>query len=127
MGAKVSGKQPIITLKACTGKKGELGSGELPKTNCYNGTYYESYVKTQNVNGFVEEYYSGEFCSNFLIVPGTSLMSNATLGIAYFIFLLYLFLGISINADIFMESIEVITSSTKDVVVRDKDDKLVTY
>jgi len=32
-------------------------------------------------------------------------------------FLMYLFLGISVVADIFMEAIEVITSSTKDVQV----------
>jgi solute carrier family 8 (sodium/calcium exchanger) len=41
--------------------------------------------------------------------------------------LIYLFLGISINADIFMESIEVITSSTIDVIANDKDGNLVTY
>lgn len=44
-------------------------------------------------------------------------MSGTVMGIVYFIWLLYLFLGISIIADIFMESIEVITSSTKDIEV----------
>jgi solute carrier family 8 (sodium/calcium exchanger) len=34
------------------------------------------------------------------------------MGPAYFVFLFYLFLGISISADIFMEAIEVITSTT---------------
>jgi len=48
-------------------------------------------------------------------------MGNGVQGVAYFFFLIYLFLGISINADIFMESIEVITSTTKDVKVKDKD------
>jgi len=42
-------------------------------------------------------------------------VSKGVQGFAYFVFLIYLFLGISINADIFMESIEVITSSTKDI------------
>jgi len=58
------------------------------------------------------------------LVPGTSLLPTGTLGFFYFIFLLYLFLGISVVADIFMEAIEVITSSTKDVQVQDKEGKL---
>ena len=79
------------------------------------------------MNGFVEEYYSGELCHNFLVVPGTSLISKGAQGFGYFIFLCYLFLGISINADIFMESIEVITSSTKDVQVKNKDGEIMIY
>jgi hypothetical protein len=50
-----------------------------------------------------------------LNIAGTSLMNNTTLGIFYMIFLIWLFLGISVIADIFMEAIEVITSTTKDV------------
>jgi len=50
-----------------------------------------------------------------LNVAGTQLMGNRTLGIFYFMFLLWLFLGISVIADIFMEAIEIITSTTKDV------------
>jgi hypothetical protein len=42
--------------------------------------------------------------------PGISLFSSKVMGVYYFIFLFYLFLGISISADIFMEAIEVITS-----------------
>lgn len=114
-------------LKACTGSKEKLDDEGKKINKCFNGTYYSNYVKTKNVNGFIEEYYSGEYCSNFLIVPGTSLMNKASQGIGYFIFLIYLFLGISINADIFMESIEVITSSTTDVVAKDKSGNLVTY
>lgn len=45
-----------------------------------------------------------------VLIPGTSLLPNWFLGIIYIIFLGFLFLGISIVADIFMESIEVITS-----------------
>jgi len=69
-------------------------------------------------NGFVEEYYTNEHCySAAFNLPGTPLMGNTTVGIFYFIFLLWLFLGISVIADIFMEAIEIITSSTKDVHV----------
>lgn len=67
-------------------------------------------------NGFVEEYYSGEHCySSMFNLPGTPLMGKTVVGIFYFIFLLWLFLGISVIADIFMEAIEIITSTTKDV------------
>lgn len=62
-----------------------------------------------------------------LNVPGTSLMATRTLGIFYFIFLFWLFLGISVIADIFMEAIEVITSTTKDVQVIDNNGKYHVY
>ena len=61
-----------------------------------------------------------------LNVPGTALLPKALLGIFYLIFLFWLFLGISVIADIFMEAIEIITSSTKDVQVQDKDGKELT-
>jgi hypothetical protein len=44
--------------------------------------------------------------------PGISLLPNGLMGAAYIIFLGYLFLGIAISADIFMEAIEVVTSQT---------------
>lgn len=52
-------------------------------------------------------------------IPGIQLLPNALMGIAYLAFLGYLFLGISISADIFMEAIEVITSKTKLIDVMD--------
>jgi hypothetical protein len=76
---------------------------------------YQNFAFIQMENGFVEEFYDGEiggsYCySGLVLIPGTTLMNKAVLGIAYFVFLCYLFLGISIVADIFMEAIEVITS-----------------
>jgi len=53
-------------------------------------------------------------------IPGTQLISKNTLGVAYLIFLLYLFLGISIVADIFMEAIEEITSKVEVMIIEDK-------
>jgi hypothetical protein len=50
--------------------------------------------------------------------PGISLMNNTVMGVYYFLFLFYLFLGISISADIFMEAIEVITSQTTIVYIQ---------
>ena len=49
-----------------------------------------------------------------LLVPGTSLINHSFMGFVYLCFLGYLFLGIAIIADIFMEAIEVITSSTRE-------------
>lgn len=54
-------------------------------------------------------------------------MPPTALGITYLTFLGYLFLGISVVADIFMEAIEHITSSTKQVQVQDKEGKVYTY
>ena len=47
------------------------------------------------------------------------MLSNGLLGVVYFVFLIYLFLGISISADIFMEAIEVITSQTQVIDIYD--------
>lgn len=46
-------------------------------------------------------------------------MPKGLLGFAYFVFLGFLFLGVSIVADIFMEAIEVITSQTQVNMVED--------
>jgi hypothetical protein len=48
-----------------------------------------------------------------------SLVSDVVLGIAALLLLLYLFLGVAIIADLFMEAIEVITSSKVIVYVMD--------
>jgi len=48
-------------------------------------------------------------CSSWVIIPGTSLLSNGWLSFAYLLALGYLFFGIAIISDIFMEAIESIT------------------
>ena len=45
-------------------------------------------------------------------LPGTSLLPTGVLFVAYGLFLGWLFFGIAIVADIFMDAIEVITSKT---------------
>ena len=47
------------------------------------------------------------------MIPGTSLLPKPLLGVTYFVFLCFLFLGISIIADMFMEAIETITSKVQ--------------
>lgn len=51
------------------------------------------------------------------------LLDDVTLAIAYLITLGYLFLGIAIISDIFMDAIEMITSQTKQIEVYDNDQK----
>tara|TARA_B110000285_G_scaffold234739_1_gene312786 strand:- start:1999 stop:2829 length:831 start_codon:yes stop_codon:yes gene_type:complete len=48
-----------------------------------------------------------------VLIPGTTLLPKGLLAVMYALFLGWLFLGISIVADIFMEAIEEITSQTK--------------
>jgi hypothetical protein len=52
-------------------------------------------------------------------VPGVILLNNGLLAFFYFVTLMFLFLGISIVSDVFMNAIEVITSSTKVVLKED--------
>lgn len=77
--------------------------------------------------GYVEEYYNEQRCESYLLLPGMTIMDPTLMAVVYFIFLMYLFLGISIIADIFMEAIEVICSKTRSVEVSDKDGKRYTY
>jgi len=65
------------------------------------------------------------FFYSWAIVPGSSLMNPTVLAIAYLLALGYLFLGIAIISDIFMEAIESITAQTKAIDLWDKDSKSV--
>lgn len=60
--------------------------------------------------GFVEEFYDGQQCHSSIMIPGTSLIGNGFMGFCYLVALIWLFLGIGIISDIFMESIETITA-----------------
>jgi solute carrier family 8 (sodium/calcium exchanger) len=83
---------------------------------------YRNYTAEINSAGFVEEFYSTDIrCSTMLVVPGTSLMNEALMGIVYLLWLGYLFGGIAIISDIFMESIDEITAQTIKVDYWDKD------
>jgi len=53
-----------------------------------------------------------EVCMSSLLIPGVATLSRELLAFAYGFCLIYLFLGISIVAEIFMEAIEKITSKT---------------
>lgn len=87
---------------------------------------FNSYVKQVSSQGYLEEYYNDQRCYSSLIdVPGTSLMPAWIMGPSYLIFMGWLFMGISISADIFMEAIEVITSQTTMVTVMDHESQTI--
>ena len=66
---------------------------------------------TKKSKGFLIEYTNREiFCHSPLLLPGISLMDDWILAILYAFTLIYIFVGITIVSDIFMESIEVITA-----------------
>lgn len=62
-----------------------------------------------------------EFWHSWILIPGTPLIAEWLLAIAYFFGLIYLFLGIALVSDVFMDAIEVITSQTKTVKYTDLD------
>jgi hypothetical protein len=87
----------------------------------FKGKEYKNYVHEKMAQGYVEEYFDDQRCNSFMIsLPGISLLPAGLMGIVYLLFLGYLFLGISISADIFMEAIEVITSKTAIVELYDE-------
>ena len=82
----------------------------------YNQVRYDMMKRLVGAEGYIDEYTNkGLFCHSILYLPGLSLIHDGVLGIASLLVLLYLFLGVAIVADIFMEAIEVITS--KKVVI----------
>lgn len=60
-----------------------------------------------------------------MLFPGISLLGDAALGICFLLLLFWLFIGISILADIFMEGIEVITSKSELVNIPDADGNMI--
>lgn len=84
------------------------------------GTVYEKTSRTYMPGGMIEEYTNKEtFCTSWIYHVGLSLVSEGALGVLHLLFLAWLFIGISILADIFMDAIEVITSKSTFVMIPD--------
>ena len=80
----------------------------------WEGVEYEKFLRLNNPQGFIEEYTEKEtFCHSFVYHNGLSLLSDTSLAVVYLLFLFWLFIGIAILADIFMEAIEQITSKSE--------------
>lgn len=60
-----------------------------------------------------------------MLVPGTAILPTGLLAIGYCLTLIYLFLGISIVSDIFMDGIERITSEKTKVEIKDANDQVI--
>lgn len=72
----------------------------------------KTYVSEIMPFGYVEEFYGTQRCTSPMMIPGTSLMNSTLMGIVLLITLGYLFVGIAIISDIFMEAIEAITETS---------------
>jgi hypothetical protein len=66
--------------------------------------------------GYVEVDQGNRICDSWVMfIPGSYMISTPVLALATLLTLAWLFMGIGIISDIFMEAIEVITSQTKSV------------
>lgn len=76
-------------------------------------------------NGYVVEYLDNgtDQCESWILLPAENLWPAAFRGFLYIIALVYFFLGVAIASDIFMASIETITSKKKKIMVYDAEKK----
>ncbi|XP_048733171.1 uncharacterized protein LOC125649575 isoform X15 [Ostrea edulis] len=66
--------------------------------------------------GYVVEYLASntsEYCKSWILVPAENLWPEWLRGLLYTICMIYFFLGVAISSDIFMNSIEVLTSKKR--------------
>jgi len=80
-------------------------------------------VRSDYSNGYVVEILKDNNtlpCSSWVLLPAENLWSPILRGFLYVICLFYFFIGIAIASDIFMSSIEVITSKKRTIVRWDK-------
>jgi hypothetical protein len=74
------------------------------------GDQYNSMTIDNYPRGRIVAYFGVDACTSQFIIPGTQLLPVGVLAFAYALTLAYLFLGISIIAEVFMAGIEKITS-----------------
>lgn len=124
-------------LTLCAGLAMELLSNFLAaqakiKPVEYSGEYlwagenYSKFQRTYMPGGYIDEYSSKEeFCTAWIYHPGLSLLGDGALGFCYLLFLVWLFIGIQILSDIFMEAIEEITSKSELIEIPDSEGNLI--
>ena len=72
----------------------------------YKGIYFDyekDYEKKYSHGRFVEYTDNEEFCHSWVVSPGTSLLNEYLLAAFYGAVLIYIFLGVAIVSDVFME------------------------
>ncbi|KAL8606727.1 hypothetical protein ACOMHN_018761 [Nucella lapillus] len=79
--------------------------------------------RTNYSNGYVVEFIDSgdERCESWLLIPAENLWAEAFRGFLYILALAYFFVGIAIASDVFMCSIEVITSKKRKVIRWDEE------
>jgi hypothetical protein len=78
---------------------------------CYDGEAFSSTETEWYPRGRIVYYsHNEQVCNSTLLIPGTAILPNGLLAVFYALALVYLFLGIYVVSDIFMASIERITS-----------------
>lgn len=83
----------------------------------YEGEEYDKTQTSYFPRGRIVEYSNlEEFCDSWAFLPGITTLNPILLAIMYMVFLFWMFLGMNIIADVFMEAIEVITSSKRVVM-----------
>ena len=88
----------------------------------WDGEDFDHYESSTFDRGYIEVFSNrDELCTSWVLIPGMELLNYGVLAIAYLFALIYLFLGVAIISDIFMEAIEVITSQTRKVTYEDED------
>ena len=81
-----------------------LASGAWSQAYQWDGKEFDEYHVSNLQRGYIEEYTNlDEFCHSILLPPGFPLMHPIILALVYLLALIYLFLGIAIISDIFME------------------------
>ncbi|XP_071844528.1 sodium/calcium exchanger 3-like isoform X2 [Apostichopus japonicus] len=85
-----------------------------------------SFIYFQNFsNGHVAEYYNNrtDRCTSWILLPAENLWPRWIRGVLYLTAMFYIFMGIAIISDVFMCSIEVITSKSRTVYKWDPEKK----
>jgi len=86
---------------------------------CYDNEAFSSTETEWYPRGRIVYYSHNDLvCNSSLLIPGTAILPNGLLAVFYALTLVYLFLGIYVVSDIFMASIERITSQTQIVKVQ---------
>lgn len=100
---------------------GEVNSADDEVKLSYDGRDFTSAAQVNFDRGRIV-YYSRniEVCNSSMLIPGVALMPTGFLAIAYGSMLVYLFMGIGIISDIFMDSIEKITARKETLRVLDQ-------
>jgi hypothetical protein len=61
-------------------------------------------------NGYIEVNPGERVCNGFVMIPGSYMINTPTLAVFIFMMLIWLFMGIGVISDIFMNAIEEITA-----------------